>query len=220
MKITGMEVFPIGMAYARPYEQATGVTEMARRVIVKLHTDEGIVGLGEASTLLPNRTGESAEVITVVLTRHLGPLLIGEDPFQIQHIWNKLRRASMDKYGFLYSKTAIEMALHDIVGKALDVPVAALLGGIVRKSIAVSRSVPLAPPVEVARAAEKVVEQGYKLITIKAGLDPAMDLQRVAAVRRAVGESFPLEVDVNQGYRADVAARWLSRMEDEYRRVE
>lgn len=81
MKITRMEVFPIGMAYARPYEQATGVTRMARRVIVKLYTDEGIVGLGEASTLLPNRTGESAQVITVVLVNHLGPLLIGENPF-------------------------------------------------------------------------------------------------------------------------------------------
>lgn len=216
MKITRMEVFPIGMAYGRPYEQATGVTAMARRVIIKLYTDEGIVGLGEASTLLPNRTGESAQVITVVLVNHLGPLLIGENPFEIQKIMQKLRWASMDKYGFLYSKTAIDIALHDIVGKALNVPVAQLLGGVIRTSIGVSRSVPLAAPREVARAAAKLVKAGYKMITIKAGVNPAEDLARVAAVRNAVGEAFPIEVDANQGYRADVACQVLARMEDQY----
>ena len=214
MKITKLEVFPIGMAYARPYEQATGVAPMAKRVVVKVHTDGGIVGLGEASVVLPNRTGESAEVITVVLVNHLGPLLIGEDPLQIQRVMEKLRKASMDKYGFLYSKTAIDLALHDIAGKVFNVPVAVLLGGIVRKSIGVSRSVPLKSPDEVASEARKLVDSGYKLITIKAGIDPAMDIKRVEAVRRAVGDEFPIEVDANQGYRADIAVQTLSRMEE------
>ncbi len=214
MKITKVEVFPIGMPYAKPYEQATGVTKMARRVVIRLYTDEGVVGLGEASTLLPNRTGESAQVIAVVISNLFAPLLIGENPLDIQHVMQKLRKASMDKYGFLYSKTAIDMALHDIAGKVYGVPVVALLGGVVRTSIGVSRSVPLASPGEVADAAEKLVEAGYKMITIKAGLDPAMDLQRVKAVRHAVGEGFPIEVDANQGYRADVAVRWLSKMEE------
>lgn len=214
MKITKVEVFPIGMPYAKPYEQATGVTKMARRVIVKLYTDEGVVGLGEASTLLPNRTGESAQVIAVVISNLFAPLLMGENPLSIQHVMQKLRRASMDKYGFLYSKTAIDMALHDIAGKVYNVPVAALLGGVVRTSIGVSRSVPLAAPSEVAKAAEKLVKTGYKMITVKAGLDPAADLQRVRAVRKAVGKGFPIEIDANQGYRADVAVRWLSKMEE------
>lgn len=214
MKITKVEVFPIGMPYAKPYEQATGVTKMARRVVIKLYTDEGVIGIGEASTLLPNRTGESAQVIAVVISNLFAPLLIGEDPLAIQRVMQKLRKASMDKYGFLYSKTAIDMALHDIAGKVYGVPVAALLGGIVRTSIGVSRSVPLATPAEVAKAAEKLVKAGYKMITVKAGLDPAMDLERVKAVRHAVGEAFPIEVDANQGYRADVAVRWLSKMEE------
>jgi len=111
MEITRIEVFPIGMAYAKPYEQATGVTKMARRVVVKLYTDEGIVGLGEASTLLPNRTGESAQVIAVVIANLFAPLLIGENPLDMQRVMQKLRKASMDKYGFLYSKTAIDMAM-------------------------------------------------------------------------------------------------------------
>jgi L-alanine-DL-glutamate epimerase-like enolase superfamily enzyme len=213
LKITKVEVFPIGMPYAKPYEQATGVTKVARRVVVRLYTDEGVVGLGEASTLLPNRTGESAQVIAVVISNLFAPLLIGENPLNIQRVMQKLRKASMDKYGFLYSKTAIDMALHDIAGKYYGVPVAALLGGVVRTSIGVSRSVPLASPGEVADAAEKLVRAGYKMITIKAGLDPAADLQRVEAVRRAVGEGFPIEVDANQGYRADTAVRWLSKME-------
>lgn len=214
MKITRLEVFPIGLPYGRPYEQATGTVELAKRVVVKLHTDEGIVGLGEASTVLPDRTGESAEAITVILANHLGPLLLGEDPLQIQHVMQKLRRASMDKYGFPYSKAAIDLALHDIVGKALNVPVAVLLGGIVRMRIPVSRSVPIKSPEETAEEALKLKAFGYNLLTVKIGLDPEKDLARVAAVRRAVGDDFRVEVDANQGYRADVALRILRRMEE------
>lgn len=216
MKITKIEIFPIGMAYAQPYEQATGVTEMARRVVVKMSTDEGLTGWGEASTLLPNRTGESAQVIAVVIADHLAPLLIGENPLEIQRLMQKLRSASMDKYGFLYSKTAIDIALHDIAGKAYGVPVAALLGGIVQRSIGVSRSVPLKSPKEVAKDSERLVSAGYKMITVKAGIDPAADLKRVEAVRGAVGPEFPVEVDANQGYRADVAVQTLSRMEENW----
>ncbi len=216
MKITKVEVFPIGMAYARPYAQATGVTEMARRVVVKMHTDEGIVGWGEASTVLPNRTGESAQVIAIVIVNHLAPLLIGENPLDIQTVMQKLRQASMDKYGFLYSKAAIDIALHDIAGKAWGVPVASLLGGVLRTSIGVSRSVPLKSPSEVAKEAEKLVKAGYKLITVKGGIDPAADLERVRAVREAVGADFPVEVDANQGYRPDVAIQTLSKMEDRW----
>jgi len=150
------------------------------------------------------------------LFKHLGPLLIGEDPFNIQHIWHKLRLASQDKYCFLYSKTAIDIALHDIVGKALNVPIYTLLGGVIRESIGVSRSVPLGSPSQVARAAEKVVKAGYKMVTVKAGIEPSMDLKRVAAVRKAVGKDFPVEVDINQGYRADVAVQTCSRMEEEH----
>jgi len=214
VKITRLEVFPIGLPYGRPYEQATGTAELAKRVVVKLHTDEGIVGLGEASTVLPDRTGESAEAITVILANHLGPLLLGEDPLQIQHVMQKLRRASMDKYGFPYSKAAIDLALHDIVGKALNVPVAVLLGGIVRMRIPVSRSVPITSPEETAEEALKLKALGYNLLTVKIGLDPEKDLARVAAVRRAVGDDFRVEVDANQGYRADVALRILRRMEE------
>lgn len=216
MKITKIDIFPIAMPYAKPYEQATGVTEMARRVIIKMHTDEGIVGWGEASTLLPNRTGESAKVIALVIAEHFMPLLIGENPLNMQAVMQKLRWASMDKYGFLYSKTAIEMALYDIAGKSYGVPVAALLGGVVRTSIGVSRSVPLKPPKEVAQDAEKLVAAGYAMITLKAGIDPAADLTRVQAVREAVGPDYPLEVDANQGYRADVAVQTLSKMEDRW----
>lgn len=216
MKIAKIDIFPIAMAYGKPYEQATGTTDMARRVVVKIHTDEGILGWGEASTLLPNRTGESAQVVALVIAKHFTPLLIGLNPLDIQHAMQTLRKASMDKYGFLYSKTAIEIALHDIAGKAYGVPVASLLGGVVRTSIGVSRSVPLKTPREVAADAERLVSAGYKMLTVKAGLDPAGDLARVEAVRKAVGPDFPIEVDANQGYRADVAIQTLSKMEDRW----
>jgi L-alanine-DL-glutamate epimerase-like enolase superfamily enzyme len=121
----------------------------------------------------------------------------------------------MEKFNtFLYSKAAIDIALHDIAGKAYGVPVAYLLGGIVRKSFGVSRSVPMVAPEDIGDIAKKIVDQGYKLITIKTGIEPDMDLARVKAVRKAVGDTFPLEVDCNMGYLPDVAIRYLSQMED------
>jgi L-alanine-DL-glutamate epimerase-like enolase superfamily enzyme len=213
MKITQVQALPVSIPYLNPYSDATGTAPTGDHVIVKLHTDEGIIGLGEATHIQVDRTGESQESITLIIRHRLGPMLIGEDPFDIDRIMSKLEGATMGKYGFLFSKAAIDCALWDIMGKALQVPVYKLLGGANRKKIRLARSLPIKPPAQMGQDALALKEKGYKLITIKAGMNPKEDIERVAAVRDAVGPTFPIEVDANQGYTADVAVRTLRKME-------
>jgi len=213
MKITKVEVYPILIPYMRKYEMAVGSAEMGQRVIIKVFTDEGVVGLGEASVVIPDRTGENIETITYALKKYFAPLMIGEDPFNIQGIMRKLDQIVWSRYGFLYSKAAIDIALHDIMGKVAGQPIYNLLGGLYRRTIGVSRSLPITSPEETAQNALKLKEQGYKQITVKVGFDPDLDIKRVAAVREAVGDGFPVEVDPNQGYRVPVAIPTLRKME-------
>ncbi len=213
MKITKVEVYPILIPYMRKYEMAVGSAEMGQRVIIKVFTDEGIVGFGEASVVIPDRTGENIETITFALKKYFAPLMIGEDPFNIQGVMRKLDQIVWSRYGFLYSKAAIDIALHDIMGKVAGQPIYNLLGGLFRRTIGVSRSLPITSPEETAQNALRLKEQGYKQITVKVGFDPDLDVKRVAAVRKVVGDDFPVEVDPNQGYRVPVAIPTLRKME-------
>ncbi|MFQ5693395.1 MAG: mandelate racemase/muconate lactonizing enzyme family protein, partial [Nitrospinota bacterium] len=214
MKITRAEVIPVSLPYNATYDLSSWVVTHAHHVVLKLHTDEGIVGLGEASIIVPDRTGEIQETIVLALKNYLVPLCLGEDPFAVEHIMKKLDAVTLGHYGLLYSKCAIDHALYDIMGKALGVPVYQLIGGAFRKKIGVSRSLPVVSPEEVKEHAIKRKEEGYKLLTVKVGFDPKVDIACVRAVREAVGDDFPIEVDPNQGYRVDQAIPTLRRMEE------
>src|SRR5690625_2573509 len=112
-------------------------------VIVRLQTDDGIHGLGEATVMTGwggdygRYYGESPELTVNVIQSVLGPALIGEDPFAIERAHDTMNTAIK---GYPYAKTAIDMALYDIKGKALDVPAYELLGGLFRQEIPIAHS--------------------------------------------------------------------------------
>ncbi len=212
MKITGITCRMVHVPYKGHYQTSAGRTKFIRRVIVTIDTDEGISGVGETGAILPERGGETVEGIYIAITKYFAPLIIGMDPFDIGLIIDKIESAQMGRTGFLCSKCGIDNALYDIMGKATNRPVAQLLGGIHKSKFRVSRSLGIKPPAELAKDAIKLKEAGYALITIKIGFDPQEDIDRVAAVRDAVGARFPLEVDVNCGYNAEVAIPTLRKM--------
>ncbi|MEQ8194823.1 MAG: mandelate racemase/muconate lactonizing enzyme family protein [Rhodospirillales bacterium] len=148
----------------------------------------------------------------IAITKYFAPLLIGMDPFYIGLFIDKIEGAHMGRTGFLCSKCGIDNALYDIMGKATGRSVAQLLGGIHKSNFTVSRSLGIKPPAELAKDALALKEKGYALITIKVGFDPKEDIDRVAAVREAVGAGFPLEIDANCGYSADVAIPTIRKM--------
>ncbi len=132
------------------------------------------------------------------LEKALVPAVIGEDPFRISWLVKKMDDA-LD--GVEEAKAAIEMALWDIVGKALNTPVYNLLGGKVRDRIPLSYSIPFGAPDDMATLAQERVKWGHRTIKVKVGSDDsARDIAGVKAIRKAIGPDVKLRVDGNMGW--------------------
>ncbi|HET6491797.1 MAG TPA: mandelate racemase/muconate lactonizing enzyme family protein [Burkholderiales bacterium] len=213
MKITNVHCHRVTIPYRNPYRMAPGETRHKKQIIVVVDTDEGISGVGETGVTLIERGGETQEAIYITIKRYFAPLLIGMDPFDIGLVIDRLEGFNQGRTGFLCAKAAIDHALYDIMGKAVNQPVAKLLGGIHRTQFKVSRSLGVKTPKEMAEDAVRLKSMGYAMLTIKVGFDVKEDIERVAAVRDAVGSGYPLEVDVNGAYNVEVAIPVLRKME-------
>ena len=189
-------------------------------VVVRLETDTGIVGWGEAHT--PSAPEASEAVIDAVFA----PVVLGCDPLDIQPVWEKLfatQHMRGHTAGFLMEAlSGIDIALWDIAGQALGVPVAKLLGGKLRSRIPVYAS--SLPRVSVANAeagipavceqARALVDAGHRAIKVKLGANLEHDRETLRALRGAVGPEISFAVDVNGAY--DLAlARAAGRMMEE-----
>jgi muconate cycloisomerase len=172
-------------------------------VIVRVQTDDGIEGLGEATVLKEwggdygRYFGESPQLTVAVIQSVLGPALVGHDPFAIETAHHVMDLAIK---GYPYAKTAVDEALHDIKGKALGVPVYELLGGLVRQEIPIAHSLGWMDYEEAAAEANAAVAEGIKTIKVKVGQSADYDLRIVREVRNAVGSDVDIVVDANQGW--------------------
>jgi muconate cycloisomerase len=181
-------------------------------IITRVETDDGIVGYGEA-TSMEWFSGESAETMKATIDRYLSPVLLGVDPFAIEQITLIMDRAV---FGQPFAKSAVEIALWDIKGRALGVPVYELLGGLVREEIPLRGFIKggISSPETMAASAREEVERGCRLVKMKVGLDPRSDVENYRAVVEAVGPDVEIQVDANQGYpHPGIAIRALAEME-------
>lgn len=213
MKITKVQCHRVTIPYRNPYRMAPGETKHKKQIIVVIETDEGITGVGEAGVTLVERGGETQESIYITIQKYFAPIITGMDPFDIGLVIDRLEAFNQGRTGFLCAKAAVDNALYDIMGKAVGRPAAKLLGGVHRTEFKVSRSLGVKTPKEMANDALKLKSMGYAMLTVKVGFDIKEDINRVAAVRDAVGADYPLEVDVNGAYNVEVAIPVLRKME-------
>jgi L-alanine-DL-glutamate epimerase-like enolase superfamily enzyme len=204
MKIVGIEMFPINMAFKRKVKTAfrgtaidEGVSE--ENVAIKMYTDEGISGLGEAGTWGVYYCGESQETVMDIIANYLFPkVLEGENPFNIDLILSKMDAAVLAN---TVAKSAIDFALYDIMGKKLGVPVYQLIGGChAERFPTIGAVLGIDTPetmAKVAKDALKGLEPAPRLFKMKLGLEYLKDVRRVEAVREAVGPDHSLLLDCN-----------------------
>jgi len=205
MKITDIKTIRL-RAEVPKYGQVvsrSGLRTWRSTTLVQINTNEGIAGWGSCSG--------NGELIEVVTSRVLKPLLIGMDPTNIDEIWDKAYvRAGHKEFGTrgigVVALSGVDMALWDILGKVRGVPVYDLLGGKCREKVPVYATA-LYPeePMAVAKRARAFAEQGFHGVKIKVGFDLAQDVEIVHAVRGEVGQDFTIMTDANQGYTLDVA---------------
>jgi muconate cycloisomerase len=219
MKITEVETIPIRLPTRRVHQWASLTTPIGVYVIIKLHTDDGLVGLGEAPVLKDwggdygKYFGETPQTTVHMIKDVLSPALKGQDPCRFEMI-----HALMDKAvkGYPYGKAAIDMALYDVAGKAVKVPAYQFLGGCFRDRVSIAHSLGL---MEIEKAVEEALQaksEGVKTIKLKGGVDPKRDIELVRRMRDALGPDTKICVDANQGYPTPKVAVQVTKAMAEY----
>ncbi|HUZ54594.1 MAG TPA: enolase C-terminal domain-like protein [Streptosporangiaceae bacterium] len=205
MKITDIETIPVVVPISpdRMIVGARGPHDRSPFLLVRVHTDEGLTGLGEVSCT-PRWSGEDSETARHICERYLKPRLAGQDPTDVVRLTDVISQAIV---GHHFTKAAVEMALWDVLGKTHAVPLYRLLGGAARPGIRTKFSVAAAEPEVAAGIASWACDQGFTAMKVKVGTGLAADIARVSAVRAAIGADVKLGVDGNGGWsRADAAA--------------
>ncbi|MDO3408952.1 dipeptide epimerase [Saccharibacillus sp. CPCC 101409] len=206
MQIQSIEAKKIKLELLQPVKIAIGTLSRSETVIVRIVTDDGIVGCGEGSGV-SFVTGETADTIDGAV-RVLAEALIGRDALGIDRIHRIMDRTLVHNTS---AKAAIDIALHDILGKAAKLPLHRLLGA-VSGELETDKTVGIGPPEQMVRDALEMVVLGFGQLKIKAGLDPDADIEAVRLIREAVGPQVRLKVDANQGWSAKDALRAVRAM--------
>jgi len=209
MKIVKAEAFPVRIPLKEPFAIALGVMTHSEQVFVRLEDETGRAGWGETSTFHAVY-GYDQKSLYNVLTDHLLPAVVGLDPGDPAGLHRRLDQAVPFN---LMAKCGVDLAAWDLAAQAAGLPLYGLLGGRRGDSVPVAATVDILSPAEAAGRAADLVGRGFQTIKVKIGADPADDLERVKAVRSAVGGGIRIRVDANQGYDRDAALRVLKRME-------
>ncbi|MGO4889703.1 mandelate racemase/muconate lactonizing enzyme family protein [Anaerobacillus sp. MEB173] len=196
MKITAVSIYGIHLPLKEPFIVSYETYTSMPAIIVRMETDQGIVGYGEG-VADDHVTGETWASTFQVLKNTLLPAIVGENPFHIEKI-----HEIMDQriYSSPTAKAAIDIACYDIIGKVVKQPVYQLIGGKYHEKFPVAYVLSILEPKEMAAEAIQAVKNGYTILKMKVGTDKETDIERIRAVREKVGEKVKIRVDANQGW--------------------
>ena len=209
MKITQVKLGRISTPLRVPFKTALRTVSSVEDVIVELHTDTGAVGYGEAP---PTGviTGDTTGAIIGAIRDHIAKTIVGRDVDEFEDLMIALNGCIQKNTS---AKAAVDMALWDLYGQLYKIPVYKLMGG-AKKSIVTDITISVNPPEEMARDARTAIQRGYDCLKVKVGIDPELDVARLAAVREAVGKDVKLRIDANQAWNAKQAVRILDQMQE------
>lgn len=215
-KITHVEVFPTAIAMKDIFTIGTGFvgdpTSAGKHIFVKITTEDGYIGWGEQRAL-PSWSYETTESITSTINNHIAPLLINKNPLdrnEIQDsIYHTLKPAVSN--GHPFAKAAVDIAIHDLCGKILNVPIHTLLGGKRHKTIPLSYALSIDTPEIMALKAKAFLP--CSCFKVKVEGKPELDEERLRAIHE-VSPNAKLWIDANQSYTPSNALQLLKRVED------
>jgi L-alanine-DL-glutamate epimerase-like enolase superfamily enzyme len=216
MKIADVKAFPTSFPIATANRVALGIGTAVKRdaVVVKVTTDDGLVGWGEA------HHGRAHTAVAKLIETTLKQLVVGMDAHDVNGVWDRMYRFQLASHGMgagaCLAMSGIDMALWDLRGKALGVPLYRLLGGSRKAIPAYAGGVSLGyqPPAQLVDEARKSVDAGYKAIKLRVGDSPAKDIERMRAVRKAFGDELVILTDANIGYRVEDVRRVMPAMDE------
>ncbi|MGW1742023.1 mandelate racemase/muconate lactonizing enzyme family protein [Nocardia sp. NPDC001965] len=198
MKIVDVEAIPFAIPYRKPLRFASGEVHVAEHVLVRVRTDEGVVGIAEAPPR-PFTYGETQDSVTAVIRKIFAPQVVGLSLFQREIVHSRMART----VGNPVAKAAIDMAIWDALGRTLDVSVTDLLGGYTDR-LRVSHMLGFDAPAVMVAEAEKMRDlYGINTFKVKVGRRPIdLDVAVVEALRTHLGPEIDLYIDGNRGWTA------------------
>jgi hypothetical protein len=210
--IERVEIIPLRL----PLKSAVKISDGGARdfvdtLLVRLHTDTGLSGVGETQAWRRQGGSETHASLCSVIRDQFEPHLISASPFSIASIMHRLEQSI---YHSLYAQAAISDALYDLQGKLLGVPVHRLLGGKCRDTLAACAILFIKPTVEdTIEGAREFYDRGFRSFTVKVGVDLRRDIETVAGLRERFGDDVIIRVDANAAMDFDSAALLLRKLE-------
>ncbi len=210
MKITEVRIGRISVPLRTPFKTALRTVNSVEDVIVEIHTDCGATGYGEAP---PTGviTGDTTGAIVAAIQDHIAKSIIGRDVDEFEDVIQLVQTCIV---GNSSAKAAVDMALWDLYGQLYHIPVYKLMGG-AKKEIVTDLTISVNDPEVMARDALSAVARGYDCLKVKVGANPALDVARLSAVRKAVGNNICIRIDANQAWQPKEAVRILNQMQEQ-----
>ncbi len=208
-RIEQIELYQSRIKLKEPFKISLGVHEYAENIYLIIRTNDGITGYGECS---PSKAihGESMETCFII-GQNIADILLNRDPLNIGECVS-----AMDTliYGNTSIKSAFDIALHDIASRHAVLPLYAYLGGKNDKTLITDYTVSIDIPEKMANDAVRIKDEGFQVIKVKLGESEEKDIERMIAIRQAVGSDIPLRIDANQGWDTQSAISILSSLEE------
>lgn len=206
-RIAQIDIFQLSIPLHQPFVISLGPQYDADNVFIRITTQNGLVGWGECSPYM-SINGESMETCAIV-GRYLAQALAGKDATDIAGCTHAMNRVITRNESI---KSAFDMALYDIAAQAANLPLYRFLGGNEKRTIATDMTVGLGSPEKMAAEAAAYRQQGFPSIKVKLGTTTEADVERIAAIRQAIGPHHPLRIDANQGWDVPTAIATLQAL--------
>ena len=209
MKIAKIETAEVNIPLVTPFKTALRTVDSVNDIVVRITADDGQRGYGEAPPTAVI-TGETKGSIRCAIEEFIAPPLIGMEIENLDGIMRVLHKSMVKNTS---AKAAVDMAVYDLFAKSCGKPLYQVLGGC-KGEIETDLTISVNETEEMVKDSLLAIQQGFKILKIKVGKEGQKDVERIKAVRHAVGPDVKLRIDANQGWSAKDAVRIIRKLED------
>lgn len=209
MRIKDIQTGRISLPLRHPFKTALRTVNAVEDVVVRIIGDDGQMGYGEAPPTAVI-TGETLASIECAIQDFIKPAIVGMDITDLEGIMKRMHACMVKNTS---AKAAVDMAVYDLYGKAMKAPVYKLLGG-AKETVDTDITISVNPVKEMVEDSIEARKRGYGILKVKVGKEGAADVERIRAIREAVGPDVAIRVDANQGWTPKQSVSIISAMED------
>lgn len=215
MIIKNIKLAHIIVPLVTPFKTALRTVYAINDIVVKIITDTGEIGYGEAAPTAVI-TGETKESIKSAILNYIKPSIIGMEIDNLEGIMEKLNSCILKNTS---AKAAVDMAIYDLYARKLKSPLYRILGGY-RDEITTDITISVNEIDEMVQDSIKAVNEGFNILKIKVGKEGKKDIERISEIKKAVGKDIILRIDANQGWTSNQAVKIIRTLEDKDLNIE